>query len=104
MFWPHNIAVKFRYIAVVQVFVEDIPQWVIVLMVNHKLDKMTPLNIFSLCASVVSIIISMIHNFYKIRTRNQARKDRNITSKSRGTRACQYEAIQTIQTRPPRFD
>jgi hypothetical protein len=26
MFWPHEIVVKFRYIAVVRIFIEDIPQ------------------------------------------------------------------------------
>ena len=69
--WTARLTRRFRFAALLQIFLEDIPQLAVVLWVQTYLDKWTVLNVVTVACSGAAILANVAYQCYKLRTKQQ---------------------------------
>ena len=70
--WTARLTRRFRFAALLQIALEDIPQLAVVLWVQTYLDKWTELNVLTIACSGVTILANVAYQCYKLRTNSGA--------------------------------
>ena len=69
--WTARLTRRFRFAALLQIALEDIPQLAVVLWVQAYLDKWTELNVLTIACSGATILANGAYQCYKLRTKQQ---------------------------------